>query len=352
MSTIWAPQRDIVFPRIRKYRDIVASTRGRFGIGGYFRIEAFNAEDGRAHWLTPWFHNRVTNVGLDMMATTYVRYVACQVGTGNNAPTDADTTLQTYLSGTSSRVNLGDNINNTVSPYFYEIYIRYDFATGAATGNLSEIGVGQSASNGSNLFSRELIRDSGGNPTTITIASNESLRVHYKLRHYPPMTDATGNVTIDIAGTQTVFSYTRRALFMQNRWRPGNPDTGAGPLIGNGGGSFYSLYSGAIGGITGEPSGLLPSGSVGGGAAASYSPGSYSRTRTVTWGTGNANGTIRSVSFHGGGEGESGGFNFISRAGSWFQTEFNPTITKTSLDTFSLDFITSWGRPASYGCCF
>lgn len=329
-SGLWTPNKF----HIKKYSEVVIPLSGHIGFGGLFRIETFNVENGMTRWLTPWFHNNITNVGLNMCATSAARYNCCQVGTGTAAPTNADTTLQTYHAGTDSRVYISGT--NSGSPYYYsEDYVRYNFATGAATGNLSEVGIGPSTSSGSNLFSRELIRDANGNPTTITIASNEAIRVHYKLRHYPPLIDVVTTVNGTIDGTPSTRTITRRASDVDTytNWVSGYNLGNASLFGGATDSSGAHAYTGTIGSITGGPSGSSYASTSQ--STATYSSGSYSRTRTATWNTITANANIKSVIF--------ANANVGNRAGI-FQAEFNTTLNKTSLQQLTLEFRISWGR--------
>lgn len=331
-STIWTPPNF----RVKKYSEVVFPFSGHVGIGGLFRLEAFNTEDGSTRWLTPWFHNNVTNVGLDMCATNKARYNCCQVGTGTATPTNADTTLQTYLSGTGSRSDISGT--NSGSPdYYSEQYVRYNFATGAATGNLSEVGVGPSTSSGSNLFSRELIRDANGNPTTITIASNEALLVHYKLRHYPPLIDVVTTVNGTIDGTPSTRTITRRASDVGSylNWTSGYGYNNASIFGGDSDSGGALVFTGTIGSVTGGPSGSAYASTSQ--SPATYSSGSYSRTITATWNTGAANANIKAVRFN-------NAYNETGYRAGIFQAEFDTTLNKTNLQELTLEFLISWGR--------
>jgi hypothetical protein len=71
----------------------------------------------------------------------------------------------------------------------------YRFAPPAAAGNISEVGVGWGTSSG--LFSRALVLDGNGAPTSVTVLSSEYLEVTYEFRLYPMVDDQTGVVTLD-----------------------------------------------------------------------------------------------------------------------------------------------------------
>lgn len=333
---IWTPK-PLLF-RIKKYSEIFRSVRLEpMGIGNWLRIEAVGL-DGRSRWLTDWFHNNITDTGLNLCATSSARYNACQVGTGNATPTDSDTSLQTFLAGTATRVNLGESTQVTTSPYYVQRYYRYDFATGAVVGNVSELMIG-TASSGGSCFSRELVRDSGGSPTTVTVLSSEALRVHYKIRHYPPMDDVAGAIMISATAHDTV----RRACNLttaagQAAWTPGaDTASGAAPLIGSA--SSPRLSTSDLASITTSIDGTGDSGSA---VNASYSSGSFSRLSTFTWTTSQANQNSRRLYFRGGLIQSSGGI--FGDCGCAFQVRFDPTINKNNTQVLTLEAIVSWGR--------
>ncbi|TAM30253.1 MAG: hypothetical protein EPN60_05260 [Nevskiaceae bacterium] len=340
---------------IQKYRDrhIELPCAGHVGVGGYFRLECVK-DDGRSFWLTDWFHNNVTNAGLDMMATDVSRYNCCQVGSGNAAPTNADTTLQTFLAGTSSRSFLG---NSYVAgpPAYIQSYIRYDFAINQVVGNISELGVGPATGTGTALFSRELIRDASGNPTTVSVPTNSQVRVHYKIRHYPPMVDVTGVLNGTIYGNSTPKNFTRRAAVISTfssspdyrDWAPyhdftgqatgnfGSAESGGGPLE-----YGLMLASGSIGSITDLPT--EPYNSFYYTASSnSYSYGSYSRSYNVSFSHAEGAASIKSIAFPASSKIRD---YRVYEVGCLFQVEFDTAIAKGANDTFAFTANVSWGR--------
>ena len=189
------------------------SLKANSGYAGWFKIEAFRTDEageeipGSRRIAADWFPNLITDAGLDLLGTTgntYV-YTFCRVGAGNTAPAVTDTALVTPVAASSSEQSASDGVNRTGTFYAWRrTTIR--FANGAAAGTLAEVGVAPAATGA--LFSRALILDSGGSPTTITVLSDETLDVTYELRLYPTLADATG--TVDISGT--TYNWTARAL--------------------------------------------------------------------------------------------------------------------------------------------
>lgn len=336
---------------IKKYRDreIELPCAGHVGIGGYFRLECVK-DDGRSFWLTDWFHNNVTNAGLDMIATNSSRYNCCQVGSGTAAPSNGDTTLQTFVAGTSSDSSQGSTYQTATAPYYTENYIRFDFAINQVIGNISELGVGPSASTGTTLFSRELIRDAAGNPTTISIPSNSQLRVHYKLRNYVPSADVVGSVNGFLYGGNSSRNFTRRASGFSSgyivgaTWLPTNPSgikNNWGAMCCDFGvqGSIPGrhAFSGSLGLISASPSGTSIAGSISGN---SYSAGSFSRSAVLSFSHTTGALGVKSLQISGRSSQQSDPTGVFCP----FQIEFDTAIAKTANDTLNIDFQYTWGR--------
>jgi hypothetical protein len=314
-----------------KIKELVVPARFRgVGIAGFYKMEA-RKPDGRIRPLTGWFPNLITNGGLDQYAGSSWNST-CVVGTGNTAPAFTDTQLVSQVGSTTS-TNFINTGAQSSPPYYGWTQTQFNFPIGTATGNLSEVGVGTSATT---LFSRALILDGGGSPTTITILSNEALYVTYQVNHYVPTTDYTNSFTLN--GTTYNFTLRAATATSSSAWgyRPNDP----GYLFGDGGpggGNFSSLNvsNGSIGAITGDISGT---GSGAGSASHSaYTNGTYSWAVTATWGltNGNVSGGVSAgdLLF---------GVNNASRGR--YQWGVTPTIPKDSSHVLTLNFTNQWVR--------
>lgn len=191
---------------IMKRRSIELPIQVKTGYKGRFRLEAIRL-DGTKRFLAE-FDNLITNGGMDMLSGSANPTGLCAVGSGNATPQFTDTSLQTLVASTNNLISATTSAAST-SPYYGQTIYTWQFPVGAATGNLSEVGAGPSTSN---LFSRALILDSMGSPTTITVLSNEALNVVYTLQQYVPLTDVTGNISL--GGTS--YPYLIRALAATN----------------------------------------------------------------------------------------------------------------------------------------
>lgn len=297
------------------------------GLTGHFALNIYNPETGEHRQYE--FDNIITNGGMDRLGSasgsigSVINYV--QVGTGSTAPAVTNSSLANYLVGTSRSLNY--SVSYGGSPTFHtEGIFTWQFDQGVAAGNLSEIGVGW-ALNGS-LFSRALILDGNGNPTTITVTSIEFLTVTYKLRMYPPTTDVTGTITLDGSN----YNYIVRASEAggSSWYSHGQGGYGSGPV------SNLVAYTGDIGSVTYRPSGS--SSSFNSASVAAYSSGSYKRTFIYGANINNANltGGIRSIAFS---FSNSSGFPQMQ-----WQCQFDPKIPKDNTKTLSLTFEVSWAR--------
>lgn len=309
---IWVPKRKILEPK----SEIILP----FQMAGFFKLEAFKL-DGRRRLVADWFPNLILDQGLERPATNSDWLNACRVGTGSTAPANSQTNLISHLAGTTNAVQTTQNATAS-APYYGYTRKVFRFAQGAAAGNLTELGIGWSDVDGSNLFSRALILDNLGSPTTKVIQADEFLDVSYELRCYAPSADITGTLTI---GSDTYDFTSRAAEANSTVWCP--PFTG-GYNAGFGGGSV-TAYSGAIGAETGSPAGTpSASASVSNGA---YSAGSHQVDYSAVFGLDNGNvGGIMSVYTRNG-------------VGS-MQHEYDPVIDKDNTKILSLPFRHTWAR--------
>lgn len=310
-------------------------------VAGRFKLEAFKGvEDadgnvieipGTRRLAADWFDNIITDGGLERMATESNWIGYCQVGTGNTAPAAGNSTLDSYLANTNYVVSYSNSAQAT-PPYYASKTATYRFAEGVAAGNLSEIAVGWAASG--SLYSRALILDGAGSPTTITVLSDEYLDATYQLRIYPPTVDVTG--TVDFAGV--TYDYIGRAADVDaaGSWGVGSSLITSFRHAGSIGASGKYVYDGDIGSITASgPSGN--SAYTSNYNASAYVALSYEREANLVYGLseGNITAGIRSLLCDLG-------------WGGW-QFQFNSQvdgsrIPKDNTKILSISFKHSWAR--------
>jgi len=304
-------------------------------VSGFFKVEAVKL-DGAGNEvarrsLAPWQKNLVTNSGMEQLKTNAAAIrTYCHVGTGSAVPAFTDTTLQAWRNSTNTYA-ASENIGLVVTPaYYYYARQVYRFAAGMASGNLTEIGLSSGGASTSALFSRALIRDTSGNPTTVTVLADEVLDVTYEVRVYVDTADVAGSVVI---GGVTYATTCRRAMlsggnqytnrFLQGQWFQSDFSNEAGTYV----------YAGVLGPVTSKPAGEEQMNSYNAGGTVSPGPsGSYYVDTTATWelSQGNVSGGVRS-------------FMPGSQFGA-FQVQFDPALPKDASKRLTLTFRWSWER--------
>lgn len=301
----------LLAPRLASLSPMLYTLEGRFSL---FVSKVGDLSSPR---LVADFPNLITNGGLDRIGSgdSFLNFI--QVGTGNTLPTVTDTSMTNFRAATSTTTPTAPDtsICANSAPYYTEYQMSKRFAAGEATGNLAEVGVAWGA--GANtLFSHALILDTGGNPTTISLANDEILDVQYTLRVNAP--------TVDVTATVNGYTTTTRAARVTdtNTWKAHG----------------FSLWWGSVfstqtlGDVTSMPSGQSYSQVTGGTVFDTYVSGTYSRTGSSTFHLdyGNAPGGIGSAFL-------------IVGFGAW-QLSFDPVIPKDNTKQLVLNWTTSWTR--------
>lgn len=298
-------------------------------VAGFYQFTVRD-KDGNIKQETPWFKNLITNGGLDYMGMDifYLKY--CQVGTSNKTPSFSDSKLINRIGGTSKETSYSATAASA-SPYYLSVKKTFRFEAGEATGNIAEVGVGWESTG--SLFSRALVVDGSGNPTTITVLSDETLDVSYEFRYYVYEQDVTGTIVID----GTTHSWTARAAHADTAGADWSVDERGMTIwlseanIGAMSYVYPTAFTGAIGSITEYPSGtgMNTYATI---TNQTYVPGTYTGTGTITIGLDYCNDTSGV-----------GAIRFRFGIGV-YQIGFTPNIMKTKDDILTLSFTHSWGR--------
>jgi hypothetical protein len=296
------------------------------GLEGRYRFTVRDGKTLRVKRRTHWIKNIITNIGMDRIGVSFIA-TACQVGSGSTPPAITQTALATYIAGTTA-VQGTSTSSQASAPYYSRTVRTWRFAAGVAAGTLAEVGVGWTSTTG-NLFSRALILDANGAPTTILVLADEVLDVTYELRVYPPLVDKVFQATINGILHDCVM---RAELVTDpNKWVGDSSrrvfDNGLmiGPTTSTG-----SVYNGTLGAITGSPSGTIAFGSNA--VETAYVPGTYEQRGTWSYGLtqGNVAGGVSAAIAE-------------SNLGS-YQISFSPPIAKDGTKTMTLAYIFSWSR--------
>ena len=293
-------------------------------VGARFKLVARKASTEEITRETGWFHNIVLDTGLAQMSIgTWLNRVC--VGTGNSTPVATQTQLDAFkASTTTTQGAAASGMQLTTLPYYNWLRMTYRFGEGVAAGNISEVGLAWA---NANLWNRALVKDTNGNPTTITVLADEYLDVVAEIRIYPQETLSGSFNLLNKAGeVVSTHSYTGRAFYRN----PGNYFAKLG---------IHSLavYSGAIGNSpTTQPSGTRLD--YGDPTTTEYpTPTSIKCKKTFI--LANANGEHRTLIVES---------NLLSPSsygsGSGYQVEFNPTITKTNQMELTYTVSMGWAR--------
>jgi|SRR5690554_1883977 len=310
-------------------------------LGGRFRaVVSKDAECKRVVEDTGFFDNLITNTGMNRIgevssssnssATVFTqlcgRFV---VGSGSATPQFTDTALQNPVAFASADPVL-DSQSSNYERGWYEITVRHQFGQGQAAGNLSEIGIQHTSASGP-LWSRALILDGVGNPTTITVLPDDFLTCYYTLRIMIPKEDAVFNIDVDYDEDGIVPTVVTGRPLRAN-------DTsvidgwGLNPMY-TGSLNVILAYSGGLSAPTAsDPLGSGVGGNIGVGASyAPYVPDSFERFHTLHLTLGQLNSpTIRTVK--------------VRRMLGCWQVEFDPPLQKDNTQTMEMTFGYSWAR--------
>lgn len=294
----------------------------KFGLAGRYKITRRTPELDVVEE-SPWFNNIITNQGLDYIGETSYLY-GCRVGAGSATPLATDTALQSSVAYTNVEVDRTDTYSNT-SPYWSAIIITWRFAVGEAAGNLSEVGIFYD-SDPNSCGSRALILDEFGDPTTITVLSNEILDVTYEARTYMLEDDITGSATIG----EDEYDWTLRGALVAGGGQYG--------LFAHGASSQNGLTpcSGNIDTIIGEPTGKGDY--VAYGSVNSYVSGTYKRSQVFEFGLERNNFDWQSLFFQ--------TTLYTGFLGPTFQIQLDPVLEKTNTKVVTLLLEVSWARYA------
>lgn len=311
-----------------------------FGVKGRFRLESIRCgEESVDHG---WFDNMVLNNGLIKMLKSdgsgsgflSIRPVC---GTGNTAVLPTDTALAAFKAGGSANaISATTQRNSTVVPYHVRYTWVWQLPAGTAAGNISEVGIAttNSTPNSSTpLFSRALVTDSSGDPSSITVLADEILQITYELTVRIPDT-TSGTFVQTNRGTPVVTSYTIIPANMQSSGANGFADcsvAGIPSIHSTAGESFNPMSKASSGAIT-NPDGTISGGTSWLDYISQGEPNITYYSRDITYGASlaQANISISAV--------------VIALRMCAFQFSLSPAVSKTSDDIFRITFRVSISR--------
>ena len=223
------------------------------------------------------------NHGYDMMTH-------CLVGSGNSAPTVTQNQLDSCVVGVtgithSSTYSYAPDSTNT---YRCSLTKRYVFTTLAGQ-NISEVGLASQYSSPSSnyLCTRALVKDASGNPAVLSLITGDTLTIYYKLWavHSTLDTDQVINMSNGF-GVNEQFNIKSRIYDagVRSEWAT-NLSVTLGFAADDAG-----VNSGDLSAITASPTVYLGNAAV---VTFGVYANDFSRVATLKFGTGSANGNMR-----------------------------------------------------------
>lgn len=308
----------------------------RVGFSGHFRLETHDAQTGELRQVRE-FDNIITNSGLNSYGMGISNMSWCHVGTGQNLPAATDSSLGNPIAATGTILEKSCPAAEAPDWILTKI-IAYRFAAGAAAGNISEVGIASAGlpfPSNAYLWSRARILDEHGNPSTITVLSNEYLDVYYTVKIHLPI---GGEITFPV--TISGNSHTVKAKIA-------NISTAKISTYANGIASegihcrYVKTNSSELGGIDGEVNGTGYS-VTGNSVRQAYQNNSFKTSSIITFALNQANypdgisGLVVAT--------QSG--SSATQLAPYFQAQYliSPPIMKTQNNELALTFEYSWGR--------
>lgn len=300
-------------------------------LAGHFLLEAVKV-DGSGSRVLADFKNLVLDQGIDHLlsntddAQGFNRFISVGAGTEPESPE------QTSLGAKIRHVDTGrgpGGMTQTVhggSPFRISFAQTGSFGAGAAAGVISEVGAGW---NGTSLFSRALVRDVNGEPTSVEVLSDEFLIVTYTLDVYIDVVDKPFTLNFPhgshdgiLRPADIVQSFIYWPFLFRGPIRYRTSQTNAT------GGCIVSSQN--IVGVTSRPTGSVAAPNL---TNPPYVPGSFTDSVTLTYppAVANIGGGIRSL---------------VVRFENWisYQVQFDPPVPKTSDHLFAITLRLTLGR--------
>lgn len=171
-------------------------------IEGWPMLEKLDASGKVVQTVGPW-RNTITNAGLNNIMSgsgaSDIREIAAhgKVGTGTAPIAESTGTLPGYTTSVSRTGAVQLTLQDSALPYYAEMVAQFNFAVGAVVGTFGCVGISSSA--GGSIHAASQIKDTEGNPTTITLLAEEQLRLTYRIRLYAPL-DVSVPVSVMING--------------------------------------------------------------------------------------------------------------------------------------------------------
>lgn len=307
----------------------MAHLQSRSLVEGWITVYALNPRTGEKRDVRR-FRNLIVNGGLDLIASATIATTLNKfaVGTGTTAPAPSQTALVTLVAvgGSSyhSTTHTGDATRGVggTSPHEYGYY-KSVLRTGDSTANLNleEIGWFNSSTV---MFNRQRFKNSSGVDTTFTLLIGEQLVAELEVRVYAPTADQTSTLVLNSglasASTHTVTS--RPINITGGQWAFSDRLNEGWRLDA----STYYPSASSLTPLVNRDAALFTATSASTVTYTAYVSGNYYIDETATWDPSTYTHNIgRAIWWHG-----------------RFQSNFDPVLSKTSLNRLQLTIRHSW----------
>lgn len=197
---------------------------GRFNI----TIERENGNKEETGFVDNLFLNKYFSLS---NSTTSIRNLCVVFGSGSKTPTLLDTSLENIITDAYLRTS-GDYLTGHLSEKAYDAATKifthqytltFKGSKGRIQGNISELGLSYDTDN-TRLFTRALVKDAQGTPTTLSVGPSDVLSIVYIVGYQMDFTnDLLDSKVVNINGQDTTVEL--HALgYNRDKWPTGGQD--------------------------------------------------------------------------------------------------------------------------------
>lgn len=221
---------------------------------GHIKIQKGKAGEG-INWESD-FPNLVLDVGWDNLKSVLAAEnsptdpLHLFLGSGTTEPAATDSGLESISGTLAGKAFSTRKYPATVTAQSPRVRLRFDYTEGEAEGVWTELGLAFD-SQYSSPYNRSLIRDGNGDPTSLTILSDEFLTVYVELVMY--FTSISGSGSIDYNGQSVGYTTAVGASAVNFHGKVGEP-------LQDQSGDLYSFWGRGFGGFSMEYQGTQSSG--------------------------------------------------------------------------------------------
>lgn len=149
-------------------------------VAGRFLLERRSAASGDVVQSLA-FHNLITDTGLHALGQGDVYEFVAYLSSSNEAES-TNSTAMSQVVASKRTLTTKQNKSPTAAPWTATVTYVWDFAPTGAAYNVASVGVGLNAGGSQDkLFSRALVKDSGGLPVVLSVLGDEYFRLSYTL---------------------------------------------------------------------------------------------------------------------------------------------------------------------------